>query len=389
MTSNYTLWDLPECIWQSIFGQTVSQSDVCRLDSACCNHKLRRLVLCSMASACVTRTNCLAMPPAYYKWALLRGLLLQRIVLPSLLATSPGVYKSLLRVNSLHLSELHIHGTYSNTDVISHVSKYCTGLKRLLLYEYEIDDSALTGLLCNNALEEVCFSGGRITGVGDNFHNLQILSNLMYLQLLYVAFEEQLFLQLISRCSKLRRLLIRGEKGMSRKSIVTAVRATPLGSSYALPCLPGVSSKVYTVVAERGTNLLSLSLMHGHVDDADMLVIVSHCCALRALTLFGCKLLTSTTVYNIARYCPLMEDLDLDGVDVDDAAVIKLVDKCLKLWGLSLPRSAGITDSSIMHVRQHCKALTHMQLYYNPPAVTAHLFPLFSALVEFVTVGYP
>jgi hypothetical protein len=119
-----------------------------------------------------------------------------------------------------------------------------------------------------------------------------------------------------------------------------------------------------------------------------MLVILSQCRALAGLSLYGCKRLTSATVYNIAHYCPLLKDLDLDGLDVNDAALIYLVSKCLKLWGLSLPKRPGITDRGIEYVGLHCKTLTHLLLYYNPPAVTARTFPLFAALPEFVAEGY-
>jgi hypothetical protein len=381
-------WGLPECIWQGILSQVLGQRDIGRLDSACCNVMSRQVLLSIMASTCLAPTSSLSMSGAYYKWSLLRGLSMPRIFLPPELAASPGVYKALMKVNCSHLIELEINKAYRGTYLVKFVGKYCTSLRHLCLLDQEVDEFALQCLLENNHMSSVYFIGGRLTGQGDALSTLPTLSNLLCLQLLYVTFQEQLFVRLLSKLPKLEVLLMRGRNTLTAKGLVAAVRATPAASSYIFPNIVGVCSKVYRVVAERGTQLKTLCLWEACVTDSDMRVVLNHCRALKGLSLYGCALLTSDTVHNIARYCPLMQDLDVDGVELDDAALIHLVSKCLKLWGLSLPQSPGITDRGIEYVGLHCKTLTHLLLYYNPPAVTARTFPLFAGLPEFMAEEY-
>jgi hypothetical protein len=381
-------WGLPECIWQGILSQVLGQRDIGRLDTACCSSKWRPMLLSILASTCLAPASSLSMSAAYYKWSILRGLSMPRIFLPSELAASPGVYRTLMKVNCSHLIELEIDDAYRGSYLVTFVGKYCTSLRHLCLLDQEVDEFALRCLLESNRMSSVYFIGGQLTGQGDALSTLPILSNLLCVQLRYVAFQEQLFVRLLSKLTSVEVLVVRGRDTLTAKGLVAAVRATPAASSYVFPNILDVSSEVYRVVAERGTQLKSLCLWEACVTDSDMRVVLNHCRALKGLSLYGCALLTSDTVHNIARYCPLMEDLDLDGLDVNDAALIYLVSKCLKLWGLSLPKSPGITDRGIECVGLHCKTLTHLLMYYNPPAVTAQTFPLFAGLPQFVAEEY-
>jgi hypothetical protein len=388
MSGQCSIWGLPECIWQGVLSQLLAQRDVGNLDSACCNHQLRQMLLMHLA-ACVADFSCTPMTQQYYQWSLLRGILLRIVMLPSAMVFSIGLCKSLLRANSSHLLELHVTATYNLTDILSFVAKKCTSLKYLLVHGHDFHEFALVGVLLIDSLENICLHGGKLTGRGDSLRLLPLRPNLRHLQLLDVNFEEPLYLQVLDRCPNLCMLMVRGARNLTARGMTATIRTTAAVSSYAFLDTPHLQGMAYRVIAERGVRLTALSLMHASVSDADMLVIVSHCRSLRGLSLFGCALLTTITVLNIARYCPLLEDLDLDKVhDVDDAAVMDLVSKCPNLWGLSLPKSGGITDKSITYLGLNCKILTHLRLYYNPPSVTARTFPMFRSLLEFTPVGY-
>jgi hypothetical protein len=386
--AQHDLWQLPECIWQGVLSQLLGQCDIGRLDSACCKAEVRKTLVTILASTCLARASSGAMPAAYYTWSLLRGLTMQRIVLPSELASSPGMCKSLLKVNGTDVMELQIEGASTGADLINVVAKHCRSLIRLFLIGQVVDEFALKGLLENGKLICICFTGGQITGQGDALAPLPMLSQFLYLKLRHVAFQEQLFLRLLSKCPNLEGLHVYETESFTPYGLVTAVRATPRAKAYMFPAIPNICSKVYRVIAERGATLTNLALTDCRVDDVDVLVILGRCRALKGLSLLGCTLLTSTTVYNIGRYCRLMEDVVLDEIDMDDAALVYLIKKCPKLWGLSLPKCAGVTDRGIEYVGLHCKALTHLVLYYNPPAVTAQTFALFGGLTEFTADGY-
>jgi hypothetical protein len=239
------LWHLPECIWQGVLSQLLGQCDIGRLDTACCHVKLRQIFMSVLASTCLARASSGAMPAAYYTWSLLRGLTMQRIILPSELASSPGMCKSLLKVNGTDIMDLQIEGASTGADLISVVAKRCRSSIRLFLIGQVVDEFALKGLLENGKLICICFTGGQITGQGDALAPLPTLSQFLYLKLRQVAFQEQLFLRLLSKCPNLEGLHVYETESFTPYGLVTAVRATPRAKAYMFPAIPNICSKVY------------------------------------------------------------------------------------------------------------------------------------------------
>lgn len=381
------LWDLPECIWKGVLDQWMTAKEIGRLDSATCNKRLRRHSLLALSTLALLSTNERS-TGEYLRWSMLRGMLLSKMHIPAAMADQAGLCTTLMRLNGKYLREVHIPGPYADTTVVATALLHCTALRVVVITGHTLRESTLTALLSLATLERVQLINGIIIGDGVHLQSVAPHPRLQCIEFDDIVAKEPLLVAVVKKCPRIRHLMIYHGTGLTPRGIVEVVRATPECICYAFAFHAHAPGPHYGILAERASQLVDLNLAFSKVTDAVLETILTNCQRLCDLHLLDCKLLTSQTVFNIARYCPLVEDLDLDGIHLDDAALIELATKCRHLWRVFLPRCAGVTDTGIAFLGKTAGTLKHFQMHWNPPFATEKVFPLFQSLETFYAVGY-
>ena len=72
--------------------------------------------------------------------------------------------------------------------------------------------------------------------------------------------------------------------------------------------------------------------------------------------------MTDAAVLALAKHCPNLTDIRLQGCAITDAAVIALAKHCPNLTDIRLDRCANITDAAVIALAEHCPNLTTIDL---------------------------
>lgn len=194
------------------------------------------------------------------------------------------------------------------------------------------------------SLEELACWNLKVVGNGESMQSLTPPKNLWSLQLYNVDLCEPVLVQLLLLCPNLSELAVHGENTVPGDGMAAILRASPNLWSGSLYQFAQLNSSCILAIAKLREARMGLSLGGTDVTDAGMAIILSKCHQLHEIELQGCRLLTKATVYAIARYCPLLRDLGVDGVEVTECALVRVVQCCPLLWRILLPRCEGLTD---------------------------------------------
>jgi hypothetical protein len=103
---------------------------------------------------------------------------------------------------------------------------------------------------------------------------------------------------------------------------------------------------------------------------------------LEILKLVGCSWVTDMILMAIAQGCPVLQELNLDGINTTDAAVALLSKRCHLLRSLNLSQEwhtktqKQVTDASIKMLGERCPKLQYLNL--SGCAITSDALPLFT-----------
>jgi hypothetical protein len=150
-----------------------------------------------------------------------------------------------------------------------------------------------------------------------------------------------------------------------RDAVLAAItQYCPLLHTVSLSTCPNMSSSaVVNLISHLGSTLRSIELRYGyHMGDEVVLAVAEHCPLLEELRCANLRL-TDPSVVRLARSCPLLRVLHVDGTDLGDVAMFAVIDHCPHLEQLCCPRLT--TMRTVQALIQRCPQLKDLSLPYT------------------------
>lgn len=340
--------------------------DICIVDSAMCNTKLRTLWLDLLAAKELTMQQIVKPDFCGREWIAYR-----RVKFAGYCIVNDASWMSerdFLPHIGTHTEHLHLKGEEYLEFYVDDVGDYCTHLKVLKLTELTEEEVGVANLLQRNAstLETVVMKTTILPSLDIHAGSMPNLTSIDIEDPYLVTVDE--IRVLLQGATRLKSLHLIGFP-LSNDCLNAISAHTASLTSLWLNEISGFTAEALNSLLSSAQHLQEIDLGGGEVaTDATIAVAVKSCPHLRALALAEASNLTDQSLFHIAEHCGgRLECLEIGGgsQQITDAGIQAIAKHCTNLVALRLARGEEgdeLTDAAICSLFERCHQLAEVDL---------------------------